>query len=91
MKLFLVERRKDWFEQYKSFVVAARDEAEARRLAYAASFPACWDKEERRRFLAGQMPDYAWIGEFLDRDEYTCTQIVPPNRPRIIHAHYTGG
>jgi hypothetical protein len=91
MKLFLVERRKEWFEQYKSFVVAARDEEEARRLAYAASFPQWWDDEDRRRLLAGAMPDYAWIDEFLDRDKCSCSEITLPDEPAIIHSHYTGG
>lgn len=90
MKLFLVERHKEWFEQYKSFVVAARDEGQARRLAYEASIPRWWDEDRRKRFLAGQVPQYAWIGEFLDPDKCTCVEITLPDAPTIIHSHYTG-
>lgn len=91
MKLFLVERHKEWFEQCKSFVVAAQDEGQARRLAYEASIPRWGDEDRRKWFFAGQVQQYAaWTGEFLDADECNCTEIVLPDAPAIIHSHYTG-
>jgi hypothetical protein len=90
MKLYLIERCEDWFDQYKSFVVAAHDEAAARQLAYAASFAKAWNDQDRNLFQPGAMPEYPWITEFLDAEKCTWTEIVRPDRPTIIFAQYTG-
>jgi hypothetical protein len=90
MKLFLIDRGKERLEQYRSFVVAARDEAEARRLAYEASFPPWWDEEDRQQFGEENMPEFGRIGDFLDPDKSTCSEIMLPDEPAVIHSQYTG-
>lgn len=90
MKLFLIARRKEGWEQYTSFVIWARDEAEARRLAYDASFPPWWDEEDRQQFAAGDLLEFGWIAEFLDPDNSLCSEITPPDEPAVVHSQYTG-
>lgn len=91
MKLFLVERRKEWAGRYRSFAVGAQNEGQAPRLAYEALVPSSWDEDDKRQCFAAPMIQYAWIGEFLDPDKCTSTEIVMPDAPTIIHTNYTGG
>jgi hypothetical protein len=92
-KFFLLTRPKGSWEEYKSFVVCANDEADARLLAHAASYPEDYrrdgaDPEDRLDWAKSNQ----WVEEWLDPAKCTCQILDPEATPSgVVHSYFKHG